>query len=422
MENIMFQICINLFETFFITYFTFSYLFLNKNSKKWKLLLVWMLIFLEVTIFNTQETPYVIETGTQIITLVVFALFISDDYIVIKLFIPIFSYVILYISNMLSLFSASFIMGIPIKDLSNESYFYVIIIVSKIVFAILGTLLPLFRKKRYILEAKRNWILIIPIIIMLWILSVNFLELIFRGVINYKLLYLSIVALMIFCVSIYFLLEFLLKDAEKRTHQMFVLQQLRYQKENMDDAREMNEEIRRIKHDLKHKLAYVVEGLKDNNLDEMIKILESSTDEINKNNVISFSSDESMNYILQSKNKMAIQRGILLRCEIAYEKSDSIKDEDLIILLGNLLDNAIEHSQENCEVYLFIKAEKGLLHIKISNPVKSLNIDTKVTSKKDKRNHGYGMKSIRQIVNKYNGDIDEKVILDNFVVDILLKL
>lgn len=422
MANLIFEITINLMETLVITYLVFNYLILNKKAKLWKLALVWTLIFIEVSLFNIQEASYVVETGIQIITLLISACLLSDDYFVLKLFMPIFAYVVLYISNMITLFSASFIMGVPIQNLSDEPYFYIIIIISKTLFAVIGILLPQFRKKRYILETKRNWILIIPIIIMIWILSVNFLELVLRGVINYKLLYLSIVSLMIFCVSIYFLLEFLLKDAEKRTHELFVIQQLKYQKENMDDVRLMNEEIRRIKHDLKHQLAVIVEGLKDNKVDEMINILESSSKEINQNNIVSFTNDEMINYILQSKNKLAMQKGLRFRCEIAYEKSENIKDEDMVILLGNLLDNAIEHSTKNSEVVLSISAQKGLLHIKVKNAVEESCIDTKVTSKEDKRNHGFGMKSIYQIVNRYEGNLEEKIIDKCFIIDILLRM
>lgn len=422
MFDSMFSLFINAVETFTIVYFTFNYLMTNKKFNKKYFVLLWILLFLEVSFFNSLGVPYVVETGTQILTLVVFTYFLSQDTIVIKLFIPVFSYVLLYISNMITLFSTSFFMNVPIENLSKEKYFYIVIIISKIVFAFLGGLIAEFRRRRkVIIEVKRNWILLVPLIIMLWILSVNLLELILRGVMNYKLLYLSIIVLMIFCILLYFLFEFILRDSENRTHELMVIQQLKYQRENMEDIKELNEEMRKIKHDLKHQLSYIVEGLKDQKVDEMIKILETSYKEIDKTNIIIFSDNETLNYILQSKNKFAMQKGVKLRCEITYENSSIMKDEDLIILLGNLLDNAVENTYEGGEVLLKITKDKGLLHIKISNPVLTDEVDTSVTSKQDKRNHGFGMKSIYKIIDKYDGSLEKQVHDEVFLIDILMN-
>ncbi|MCI8271980.1 MAG: GHKL domain-containing protein [Erysipelotrichaceae bacterium] len=422
MFDSMFSLFINAVETFTIVYFTFNYLMTNKKFNKKYFILLWILLFLEVSFFNSLGVPYVVETGTQILTLAVFTYFLSQDTIVIKLFIPVFSYVLLYISNMITLFSTSFFMNVPIENLSKEKYFYIVIIISKIVFAFLGGLIAEFRRKRrVIIEVKRNWILLVPLIIMLWILSVNLLELILRGVMNYKLLYLSIIVLMIFCILLYFLFEFILRDSENRTHELMVIQQLKYQRENMEDIKELNEEMRKIKHDLKHQLSYIVEGLKDQKVDEMIKILETSYKEIDKTNIISFSDNETLNYILQSKNKFAMQKGVKLRCEITYENSSIMKDEDLIILLGNLLDNSVENTYEGGEVLLKITKDKGLLHIKISNPVLIDEVDTSVTSKQDKRNHGFGMKSIYKIIDKYDGSLEKQVRDGVFLIDILMN-
>ena len=172
----------------------------------------------------------------------------------------------------------------------------------------------------------------------------------------------------------------------------------------MEDIKELNEEMRKIKHDLKHQLSYIVEGLKDQKVDEMIKILETSYKEIDKTNIISFSDNETLNYILQSKNKFAMQKGVKLRCEITYENSSIMKDEDLIILLGNLLDNSVENTYEGGEVLL-----------------KITKVDTSVTSKQDKRNHGFGMKSIYKIIDKYDGSLEKQVRDGVFLIDILMN-
>lgn len=383
--------------------------------------LLWLLIFIEVSYFNVKNVSYFVETGTQIVTLLILVNYISKESFIINSFISIFSYVVLYFSNIAVLFVSSAFMDLTVNQLPEQDYFYIIIIISKIIYFSICFIIVKFRKEKHIILLNKRWIILIPLLFMLFILAMNFLELILRGIINYNLLYLSIVLLIISCILLYFLLIFIEKDSENRTHELMVIQQLKYQRENMEDIKELNEEMRKIKHDLKHQLSYVVEGLKDQKVDEMIKILETSYKEIDKTNIISFSDNETLNYILQSKNKFAMQKGVKLRCEITYENSSIMKDEDLIILLGNLLDNSVENTYEGGEVLLKITKDKGLLHIKISNPVLIDEVDTSVTSKQDKRNHGFGMKSIYKIIDKYDGSLEKQVRDGVFLIDILMN-
>lgn len=421
MFDSMFSLFINAVETFTIVYFILSYLILNKKYRLWMFFLLWLLIFIEVSYFNVKNVSYFVETGTQIVTLLILVNYISKESFIINSFISIFSYVVLYFSNIAVLFVSSAFMDLTVSQLPEQDYFYIIIIISKIIYFSICFIIVKLRKEKHIILLNKRWIILIPLLFMLFILAMNFLELILRGIINYNLLYLSIVLLIISCILLYFLLIFIEKDSENRMHELLEIQQLKYQRENMEDIKELNEEMRKIKHDLKHQLSYIVEGLKDQKVDEMIKMLETSYKEIDKTNIISFSDNETLNYILQSKNKFAMQKGIKLRCEITYENSSIMKDEDLIILLGNLLDNAVENTYEGGEVLLKITKDKGLLHIKISNPVLTDEVDTSVTSKQDKRNHGFGMKSIYKIIDKYDGSLEKQIHDGVFLIDILMN-
>lgn len=421
MFDSMFSLFINAVETFTIVYFILSYLILNKKYRLWMFFLLWLLIFVEVSYFNVKNVSYFVETGTQIVTLLILVNYISKENFIINSFISIFSYVVLYFSNIAVLFVSSAFMDLTMNQLPEQDYFYIIIIISKIIYFSICFIIVKLRKEKHIILLNKRWIILIPLLFMLFILAMNFLELILRGIINYNLLYLSIVLLIVSCILLYFLLIFIEKDSENRMHELLEIQQLKYQRENMEDIKELNEEMRKIKHDLKHQLSYIVEGLKDQKVDEMIKMLETSYEEINKTSIINFSDNETLNYILQSKNKFAMQKGVKLRCEITYENSSIMKDEDLIILLGNLLDNAVENTYEGGEVLLKITKDKGLLHIKISNPVLTDEVDISVTSKQDKRNHGFGMKSIYKIIDKYDGSLEKNVHDGVFLIDILMN-
>ena len=90
----------------------------------------------------------------------------------------------------------------------------------------------------------------------------------------------------------------------------------------------------------------------------------------------------------------------------------SITRRDLCIIVSNLIKNAVEavETVESSHRYItvVIKSGKIFLDIKINNSCNKADgifVDGKITtSKKDKNNHGFGMKNIENVVKKYDGD------------------
>lgn len=66
-----------------------------------------------------------------------------------------------------------------------------------------------------------------------------------------------------------------------------------------------------------------------------------------------------------------------------------------------------------------------MLLIKVTNPFKTAIKREKgviVTSKKDKENHGYGLKSVNEAVEKYNGTVNINPDNDIFTVTVVLYI
>ena len=104
-----------------------------------------------------------------------------------------------------------------------------------------------------------------------------------------------------------------------------------------------------------------------------------------------------------------------------------LKDADLGVILGNLLDNAIE-AAEKCELSkrkIFLRIcnpnEMFLLCLRNSSMQIPLVVDDRfVTTKEDKYAHGLGVESVKRIVDKYNGNINFQYDDEHFEVDILI--
>ncbi|MCD8188517.1 MAG: ATP-binding protein [Ruminococcus sp.] len=109
-------------------------------------------------------------------------------------------------------------------------------------------------------------------------------------------------------------------------------------------------------------------------------------------------------------------------CSSKFETD--IKDVDMCSLLGNIFDNAIEACrkvEKNREIYFEITQQKKYIHIILKNSIKKSVLESNPelkTTKVQKKIHGYGLKSVRDIVNKYNGMIEIYEKNGLFIMDI----
>ncbi|MGN0496304.1 MAG: ATP-binding protein [Lachnospiraceae bacterium] len=148
------------------------------------------------------------------------------------------------------------------------------------------------------------------------------------------------------------------------------------------------------------------------------------------NHIVSTSGCVMLDAIINSKASYAKQYGINFEVDIELVFDVDYLLDDVSVLLYNLMDNAIEANKKNQGqkyIKLTIKGdsrnEKTWI-IKIMNPyetaIKRSNNGEYITSKEDKRMHGYGLKSIKQIVEKHKGEIKIEDSENIFKVSIML--
>lgn len=139
--------------------------------------------------------------------------------------------------------------------------------------------------------------------------------------------------------------------------------------------------------------------------------------------------NETLNILLIEKNLLCVQRGIDIVCMVEGSLLAFMTPPDLYALFGNALDNAIEcvssEDKERREIELEVRRQKQFLWIRVSN-YNSAKITLKdglpVTTKGDDRFHGYGMKSIRFVVEKYDGVMTVNTANRRFTLNILIPI
>lgn len=166
-------------------------------------------------------------------------------------------------------------------------------------------------------------------------------------------------------------------------------------------------------HDLKHQLQTLGAYLSTDQNDDAKRFLEDMVGDLqfSQGRIHAWTGNPLIDSLLDGKMKKAVASKINMEIQSSNIRC-AITDKDMSILLGNLLDNAIEGASKalkNKEITVQIVNKGNMLFIRVRNSLAQPPIikDGKiVTSKADKVNHGWGIKSIETIVEKYGGQLD----------------
>lgn len=209
------------------------------------------------------------------------------------------------------------------------------------------------------------------------------------------------------CIVLLYLEGEMFKKSHMR--QELEVMNLLYQKEREQYflAKENIELINQKCHDLKHQIRALRKGDKEE-LDKYLKEIEKSV-EIYE--AIVKTGNEVFDTILTEKSLHCRAKQIQVSCVADGSQMDFIDTIDLYALLGNAMDNAIEAVEqfkepEKRQIDVMIYRQQKFLVIHIMNPLPQTLIYKEglpVTTKEDKGLHGFGLRSMKMIVKKYEG-------------------
>lgn len=186
-----------------------------------------------------------------------------------------------------------------------------------------------------------------------------------------------------------------------------------------------DKEIRAIRHDMKHHIREIRALSKDGKFTEINEYLDELFGAIEETQEIVESGNIALDGVLNYMSAKAESEGVLLSKKIAVPEDIKLEAYDMNIILGNLLDNAIENTTKtnNPSVCIEVKYNQGNLYIIVTNTCKAgiKDVDGHFYSTKS-GNHGYGIDNVKNTVDKYDGSM--RVTCDNgtFKVRIVLYL
>lgn len=204
--------------------------------------------------------------------------------------------------------------------------------------------------------------------------------------------------------------EFELLDRQSRAVKNQI--ELEFLKENMNNQiahyesiYNSQQEIRKIKHDSKNVYTAVLAQIKSGNINDVEQYLTETIDVLSSGDKIVDTNHPTIDSVIQSKLKICEEKGIKTDFQYFYNEDIIINEIELAVVIGNLLDNAIEANDKVTAtkfIHTLISVDNREINIDMKNPNAEINSKLQ-TTKNNAKNHGFGIKSVSAIAEKYGG-------------------
>jgi len=304
------------------------------------------------------------------------------------------------------LFSAAYLL--PLSG-TGELYDMMEIIVEVVLLCLMTAFRAIFTKRAHGLSGLR-WekFGFFPILVMIVVLAASVVTWDGTAAGNYAR-FITVSGLVVLCVSIFYLVLWRLEKEEELRRMQLGRERAQNQMDMYHSMQRSYEQQRRLLHDYSNQLQCIQEMLARGEMEETLRYLsgltgnlKKSVDHINTNHMV-------VNVVLNRKYQDAQEKGILMTISVNDLSGLMISEEEIVTLLVNLLDNAIEACEKlagrRVIQFKMVMEEEGLV-LSVRNPVKGpvkIKDNRIVTSKHDRARHGIGLLNVDSVVRQNDG-------------------
>ena len=214
----------------------------------------------------------------------------------------------------------------------------------------------------------------------------------------------------------------------RRQERKFLEYQVKTMAKQVEEVNEIYMTMRGWRHDYHNHLQKLLAHIETGQLEEAKEYLKALEVDLDRVRVKYTTGNVSLDAILNSKLTLAEKENIDINCKVEITENLSVSDIDMCVLIGNLVDNAVESCRKIPEngnrflrIYMCIRIKQ--LYISVSNATNELirKLDAEYISTK-RGDHGHGLKRIDLIVEKYDGFIKRANEPGVFATEIMLPL
>lgn len=417
----LFEIAVNFFQGFIMTFFAYAYLGDKNNRKFLKSSGVLYGIVLATTI-SILDYYMVFENFYALLYIVIIFLYAAvslEGTWLKKAFASVLPVLIVLVPSALISNFTAFLFKASLYDICSKKTidrFITVIAVQFAIIYIMAILLKMLKKNENGKNslAVTEWVLISAVLVISIIIG-TFLDMLSLEGISHgsrRYLVFSLAGIILINVVVcYLVVDLGKKNIAMRENELLRLQQ-EYNKQYVENADTEYDLIRKMRHDFRDNYSALYTLLSDGNVDSAMQHIEKHLDKLVKTETFVHTENDIVNAVINSKLSTARSFGIEATC-LSVSAFHEVDDIDLCRLLSNMLENAItacnaSHRKDK-QIYLKISSDeyKYIFNLKntIDESVLKRNPALK-TTKREKSSHGYGTKIIRDIARKYHGKCD----------------
>lgn len=223
---------------------------------------------------------------------------------------------------------------------------------------------------------------------------------------NLNLIFFDAIGLIIANIIILNMIRNLEEKSKIKQDNLLLKQRVKLEENNWKTLVDSYSEQRKMTHDFSNHLDTIYSILHAYNVQEVKKYIQSLGENISASSAVVSSNNLIVDAILNQKYNKATSKGITMEFMINDLSNLDITTENIVTILSNALDNAIEAAEKSEEKIIKIKIikDKSQVAIAVKNTVEkrvTIKNERVESSKKDSISHGYGIKNIKSALANY---------------------
>lgn len=226
------------------------------------------------------------------------------------------------------------------------------------------------------------------------------------------------------------------RELQKERQKHFVEeQQIKAMKRRLEEAENFYGSIRKVRHEMKSHMTNIKGLAAGGKYDEVETYIEKLDETIQTLDYQFNTGNAVTDVIINDKYRKAVNVGISFQVKFNYAETDTIPVFDIGIILNNLLDNAIEACEKlemkQRYINLVLKRKNNFLLIEVENSFDGklkwedegmIPMTTKQSGLPDiLMEHGIGLKNVKDVAERYFGDMNIKAKDNVFKVTVMLQ-
>lgn len=323
-----------------------------------------------------------------------------------------FTLSILYLGLLIATDSIAYAINTGIGQMDNLGSNLVIAFGKMLLFICILTIRRLYKKSRTTVLSDSEWIqfIVFPLftVVAIAIMMSEFPYIEEERQAN--VLYAIAIGMVSMNLVLYHLINsIVVREMKLHEKKMFELQV----KEQMETYRSISESYDKQKqkaHEFKNKILCIQALLKQQEYEKLEEYVEGIGEKIAQDKNAFDTNHVIVNVILNTKYEEATKKQIAFAVQINNLADIGISDEDIVVLLSNLLNNAIEacaKCKEQKAIQMKFVAEEKEIILAVNNTCENIvvyeNNEIKTSKVISPEEHGIGIKNIIKVIEKYDG-------------------